>query len=132
MKNKDDEQALENFKLITEDIQTYESKTWKDTVKKVYDVLRPPIRKKEKLHTLKKDIESEKRAILEHEFSPTLDIKNSKKKGILNCKLELEFGHEFKKKDIIVNVSIDGEMFRLISNKGSSTFNMSYGATKRF
>lgn len=121
-------QAQKNVKTITEKV---ELKTWKDTVKKIYKKLHP-IKRKEKLYSIKKDIESEHYARIQREFEPKIDLKKSGKKGLLNCKLELEFGHEFKKSNIIIDVNVNGEMFKLMSREGSTDFNMYYGVAKRF
>ena len=123
-------QAQENLEIIYGDPEEVKLKTWKDTVKDIVTKLQP-IKRKEKLYAAK-DIESELRIRARQEAKPKVDVKKVKKRGLIDCKLEMDFGYEFKKKNIIIDVSVDGEVFKLMSNKGSTEFRMYCGVAKRF
>lgn len=123
-------QADENLKLIYGDPKQLKKKTWKDKVKEVVNKLQP-IKREEKLYSVK-DIESEMRLRRREELEPKINMKQRAKKGLIDCRLELDFGYEFKNKEIIIDLSVDGELFKLMSNRGSTEFTMYMGAAKRF
>ena len=123
-------QAEENLKLLYGDPKQLKKKTWKDKVKGIVTKFQP-IRREEKLYSVK-DIESEMRLRRREELEPVVNLKQRKKKGLIDCRLELDFGYEFKEKEIIIDVSVDGELFKFMSNRGSSEFTTYIGAAKRF